>query len=125
MKIVKSYNKNQGITYVYEVLESKWDPVKKMPVSRRRMIGHIDEATGEIVPNGPRGRKKKDPADTLATSAPAQSYSPASSDSELQALYQKAQQRISDQEAEISALKAEVSDLRSRLTSISSLADLS
>ena len=39
-----------GITYVYEN-ESYWDKEKKQPRSKRRLIGHIDPATGEIVPN--------------------------------------------------------------------------
>lgn len=39
-----------GITYVYEN-ESYWDKVKKQPRSKRKLIGHIDPKTGEVVPN--------------------------------------------------------------------------
>lgn len=55
MSYSKSYNKNTGITYVYEVLENKWDKEKKRAVNKRRLIGKIDPVTGEIVPT----RKKK------------------------------------------------------------------
>ena len=50
-------DKRVGITYVYEN-ESYWDKEKKQPRSRRRLIGRLDEATGEIVAT--RSRKKKE-----------------------------------------------------------------
>lgn len=53
--IVKKVDKKSGTTYVYES-ESYWDKEKKQPRSRRKLIGKIDEATGEIVPTG---KKKK------------------------------------------------------------------
>ncbi len=59
MSIVKSKDKRCGITYVYES-ESYWDKEKKQPRSRRRLIGKIDEQTGEIVPTDGRGRNRKD-----------------------------------------------------------------
>ena len=46
--IIKKLNKQTGITYVYES-ESYWDKDKKQPRSKRKLIGKIDEATGEIV----------------------------------------------------------------------------
>ena len=39
-----------GITYVYEST-SYWDSEKKQPRSKRKLIGHIDPDTGELVPN--------------------------------------------------------------------------
>ena len=56
MSIVKSKNKQTGITYVYES-ESYWDPEKKQPRNRRKLIGKLDD-DGNIVPTGKRGRKK-------------------------------------------------------------------
>ena len=47
--IIKKLNKKTGVTYVYES-ESYWDKEKKQPRSRRKLIGKIDEETGEIVP---------------------------------------------------------------------------
>ena len=58
MAIVKSKNKQTGITYVYES-ESYWDPDKKQPRNHRKLIGKLDEE-GNIVPTGSRGRKKKE-----------------------------------------------------------------
>ena len=58
MAIVKSKNKQTGITYVYES-ESYWDPEKKQPRNHRKLIGKLDDE-GNIVPTGSRGRKRKD-----------------------------------------------------------------
>ncbi len=59
MSYVKNKNNKTGITYVYES-ESYWDPEKKQPRARRKLIGKIDEETGEIVPTNGRGRKSKE-----------------------------------------------------------------
>jgi len=55
MSFSKSYNKNTGVTYVYEVLENKWDPVKKRAVNKRKLIGKIDPETGKVVPTRKKG----------------------------------------------------------------------
>jgi uncharacterized small protein (DUF1192 family) len=68
MAIVKSKNKQTGITYVYES-ESYWDPEKKQPRNHRKLIGKLDEE-GNIVPTGNRGRKRKDdPAQNYVSDA--------------------------------------------------------
>lgn len=59
MSIVKNKDKRTGITYVYES-ESYWDKEKKQPRAKRRLIGKLDEETGEIVPTDGRGRKRRD-----------------------------------------------------------------
>lgn len=41
-----------GRIYVYEV-ESFWNKEKKKPDSHRKCIGHIDEVSGDLVPNRP------------------------------------------------------------------------
>ena len=56
MSLVRLYNKKTKTTYVYES-ESYWDPDKQQPRNRRRLIGRIDPATGEIVPTGRPGRR--------------------------------------------------------------------
>lgn len=56
MSIVKSTNKKTGITYVYES-ESYWDPEKKQPRNRRKLIGKLDEA-GNVIPTGKKGRAR-------------------------------------------------------------------
>jgi cysteinyl-tRNA synthetase len=59
MSISKSYNKQNGVTYVYEVIENYWDKEKKQSRSKRKLIGKIDPATGEMVPTSSRGRPRK------------------------------------------------------------------
>ena len=54
MAIIKQLNKKNGVTYVYES-HSYRDAETKQPRSTRRLIGKIDEETGEIVPT----RKRK------------------------------------------------------------------
>ena len=58
MAIIKQYHADTDTTYVYESV-SYWDEEKKQSRSRRRVIGKVDPDTGEIVPTGKRGRKKK------------------------------------------------------------------
>ena len=67
MKIVKQYDPRVKTTYVYEVLESHYDPSKKQTRSTRKLIGKLD-SNGELIPTGTRGRpfgstsaKKADP----------------------------------------------------------------
>lgn len=59
MSIVRLKDKRSGTIYVYES-ESYWDKEKKQPRSRRKLIGKLDEETGEIIPTGKSGRKKGD-----------------------------------------------------------------
>ena len=56
MSIVKSKNKKTGVTYVYES-ESYWDKEKQQPRAHRRLIGKLDEETGDIIPTGRSGRR--------------------------------------------------------------------
>ena len=57
MSISKSYNKQNGVTYVYEVIENYWDKEKKQSRSKRKLIGKIDPVSGEMIPTTPQGRK--------------------------------------------------------------------
>ena len=100
--IIKKLNKQTGVTYVYES-ESYWDKEKKQPRSRRKLIGKIDEETGEIVPTGGRGnRRKKDLTDIPGD---------VSTDRNLQALCLEQATQIRQDEAEITALKKQVMEL--------------
>lgn len=75
MSIVKLKDKRTGTTYVYES-ESYWDKEKKQPRSRRKLIGKLDEKTGEIVPTGKSGRRKDSAGagDTSPASEPITEY---------------------------------------------------
>ena len=66
MAIINCKDKRTGVTYVYES-ESYWDKEKQQPRSHRRLIGKLDESTGEIVPTGKRGRRKtSNPSDVAS-----------------------------------------------------------
>lgn len=60
MAIVKQKNKKTGLTYAYES-HSYRDPVTHQPKSKRRLIGRVDDVTGEIIPT--RTSRRKDDAD--------------------------------------------------------------
>lgn len=59
MSIVKQFDKRSGITYAYESV-SRWDKEKKQSRSTRKLIGRVDEKTGEIIATD--GRCKQKPA---------------------------------------------------------------
>lgn len=100
--IIKRLNKQTGITYVYES-ESYWDKEKKQPRSRRKLIGKIDEETGEIVPTGGKGRSKKNSLTNLPETV--------SDGKELENLCRKQADQIRQDDLEISALKKQVMEL--------------
>ena len=61
MTQIHQTDKRTGIEYVYES-ESYWDKEKKQSRYKpRKLIGHIDKKTGEIVPNRPMRTSPKDP----------------------------------------------------------------
>ncbi|MEA4868308.1 MAG: hypothetical protein VB097_07420, partial [Rikenellaceae bacterium] len=57
MKIIKQLDKRSGITYAYESI-SWWDKEKKQSRSTRRLIGRVDEESGEIMLTDGRCRKE-------------------------------------------------------------------
>ena len=73
MAIIKQTNKKTGITYVIDS-ESYWDKEKQQPRSRRKIIGKIDPATGEVVPTNRHQKRKavsegQSPSSSAAKSA--------------------------------------------------------
>ncbi len=100
--IIKKLNKQTGVTYVYES-ESYWDKEKKQPRSRRKLIGKIDEETGEIVPTGGRGNCKKKKAAGISEAFPP--------DSDLETLCLEQANMLRQNDKEISALKKQVMEL--------------
>ncbi len=100
--IIKRLNKQTGITYVYES-ESYWDKEKKQPRSRRKLIGKIDEETGEIVPTGGKGRSKKNSLTVLPETV--------SDRREFENLCRKQADQIRQDDLEISTLKKQIMEL--------------
>ena len=56
MARIKQYDKRSGKTYIYESV-SFWDKEKKQSRSKRRLIGRLDEETGQMVDTDGRRRK--------------------------------------------------------------------
>lgn len=100
--IIKKLNKQTGVTYVYES-ESYWDKEKKQPRSKRKLIGRIDEETGEIVPTGGRGNRRKRELTDILEAVPA--------GRDLENLCRQQAERLRQDEAEISGLKKQVMEL--------------
>ena len=101
--IIKKLNKQTGVTYVYES-ESYWDKEKKQPRSKRKLIGKIDEQTGEIVPTGGRkGRKKKELTQIPETAC--------TDGNALKALCMEQAEELRRNEEEISTLKKQIMEL--------------
>lgn len=106
MSISRSFNKNTGVTYVYDVYENYWDKEKKKYVQKRRLIGKIDPETGQIVPT--RSRKK----------SPSVSGSSAPLESDYEALYHQAARELEQKNLEISLLTSRLEKLENELSSV-------
>ncbi len=111
MALIKQYHRDTDTTYVYSS-ESYWDPEKKQARSRRKVVGKIDPETGEVVPTGKRGRKKKEQSPTRDVASDPEAK-------RLSELYGQATRTISqkdriilDQKDEISRLTAELNSLK-------------
>ena len=98
MAIIQQYHKDTNTTYVYESI-SYWDAEKGQSRSKRKCIGKIDPVTGEMVPTGRRGRKKKEEPSQLTNDELVK----------LNALYEQSQK-------EIAGLKVKASELEKNLS---------
>ena len=107
MAYIKQYHKDTDTTYVYES-ESYWDPEKKQARSRRKVIGKLDPVTGEIIPTGKRGRKKKEATVTEKTDGIAEDHQPS-------LLYEDAKRTLDRQDQVILSQKEEIRDLKEKL----------
>ena len=107
MAYIKQYHKDTDTTYVYES-ERYWDPEKKQARSRRKVIGKLDPVTGEIIPTGKRGRKKKEATVTEKTVGIAE-------DHQLSLLYEDAKRTLDRQDQVILSQKEEIRDLKEKL----------
>ena len=68
MSITKSFNKHTNTWYAYETTYV-FDEALGRKVQKRKCIGKFDPATGEILQNGSRGRKRLDPEAAAANAA--------------------------------------------------------
>lgn len=116
MAIVRQLNKKTGVTYVYES-HSYRDETTKQPRAKRKLIGRLDEVTGEIIPTRERARVVTTPEEHEA--GPTGQGTPADAASTLELLKEK-EQVIREQRAEINRLMKEREKLAAELQSISS-----
>ncbi len=116
MAIIKQRNKKTGVVCVYES-ESYWDPEKKQPRSRRKLIGKIDQVTGEIVPTGRPGPKPKIKETSPGITQKAKIEN--QKDQEIMDL----KMRLAEKNSEIKILKEENKKLKESLSKILRLLD--
>ena len=104
MAIIQQYHKDTDTTYVYES-ESYWVPELGQSRSKRRLIGKLDPETGEIIPCGKRGPKKKMPdgADEQVT---------VSEYTKLRGQYEQSQTEATRLRLSLTEMEKELSDLR-------------
>ena len=112
MAIIKQLNKKTGITYVYES-RSYRDKDTKQPRSERKLIGRIDDATGEIIPT----RKKQKVVTTLPDEAPSVTTEDSGQATDINLLREK-DAIITQQRREIARLQKEREDIASELERI-------
>jgi hypothetical protein len=99
LSIVYHHDKRSGITYAYES-KSYWDKEKGQSRAKRRLIGRVDDGTGEIVPTDGRVRKA---AARRAEEAAGPRY---------KAMYEEQLARVAELEAEVARLRSELDSLR-------------
>ena len=104
MAIIQQYHKDTDTTYVYET-ESYWVPELGQSRSKRKCIGKIDPATGEIVPCGKRGPKKKQP-EVSGEQISASEYT------KLRGQYEQSQTEATKLRLSLTEMEKELSDLR-------------
>ena len=103
--IIKQTDKRSGITYAYESV-SYWDKEKKMPRSKRTLIGRVDPVTGEIVPTD--GRCKKNSP-----------YQKPEETEESKILDEIKPMKISELRKEVVRLRLQVKNLEARIAALS------
>jgi hypothetical protein len=104
MAIIQQYHKDTDTTYVYES-ESYWVPELGQSRSKRRLIGKLDPETGEIIPCGKRGPKKKMP-DGADEQVSASEYT------KLRGQYEQSQTEATRLRLSLTEMEKELSDLR-------------
>lgn len=85
--------------------QSYWDKEKKQPRSKRTLIGKLDDETGEIIPTGKSGRKKRGKEQKTETADDAEKSS-------------RQARLIEEKDKEIKLLKAEIRELKKEKTDI-------
>ena len=112
MAIIKQYHADTDTTYVYESV-SYWDAEKRQSRSKRKLLGKLDPETGDIIPTGSRGRKKKTSLEPVSTAD--------TGDLELQ--IKELTLRLKQQDEQIAALEQENDRLKDILKRTAGILD--
>ena len=113
MAIVKQKNPKTGITYVYES-HSYRDKETKQPRAKRKLIGRLDNETGEVIPT--RSRKNMTTKEFSSVGTPPKE--PSVSYSSLLESVKEKDEIIKSLRSELSALKRERQKLSEQLLAI-------
>lgn len=103
MAIVYKHVKGTDTTYVYES-ESYWVPEIGQSRSKRKLIGKLDPETGNVVPCGKRGPKKKDKSEQIRVQESEELR-------KMQEKYLLSQEELAKVKIELSETKKKISDL--------------
>lgn len=110
MAIIKQYHKDTDTTYIFES-KSYWIPELKQSRSKRKLLGKLDPVTGDIVPCGKRGPKKKSENNNQVD---AEKYT------KLLEQYEKAQGETAQLRLDMTEMEKRISDLRKQNQRMSS-----
>lgn len=116
MAIIKQYHADTDTTYVYEST-SYWDAEKRQSRSKRRLLGKLDPETGEVIPTGSRGRKKKEIPENSPVSDSAAAQEAEAKIRELTLALALKDSRIADLEKENRRLTDSLENIRRSLKS--------
>ena len=116
MSITRSFNKHTGTYYAYETTYV-WDESRQKKIQKKRCIGQYDPETDEIIPNGKRGRPRKEghPAKPVMTSVP---IIDTAADEALISAITKFSARLKTIEAECAGMAEELHDLNNEISGL-------
>ncbi len=116
MSITRSYNKHTGIYYAYETTY-EWDETLQKNVQKKRCIGQYDPKTDEIIPNGKRGRPRKEDKPVKTVTAPVSVSDNESNDALVSAITDLSA-RLKNMEAEYTAMADELHGLNNEISGL-------
>jgi len=116
MSITRSYNKHTGTYYAYETTYV-WDESQQKKVQKKRCIGQYDPETDEIIPNGKRGRPRKEDASVKIATTPV-SATDADPNVTLISAITELSERLKNIETEYSVMADELHGLNNEISGL-------
>ena len=130
MSITRSFSKRSQVYYAYDT-QYIWDETTQKKIQVKKCIGKFDPITGELIPNGKRGRKPlytKEAREIAASNAVVLAKTEGE---DVQESLQKAAQKsletyaemIASLESAVSALSIQVDQMKQKLRELQQLAE--